>query len=149
MKQLNSIAVIRDTREKKYIWNFSDFPEITVTDNKLDTGDYSIAGYENEFVIERKHSITELYHNFASSDKTRMLDVIERLSKIKHAYYIIECSISDLYLPNRFSKVSPNYILSCILSLTLRGINVIWAGDKGEYIAGKLIQKYSKGISHI
>lgn len=46
------LTFIRDTREKKP-YGFGDY-EVSTVDRKLDTGDYTVEGHEDEFVVERK-----------------------------------------------------------------------------------------------
>ena len=47
-----SFTIIRDTREQKP-YEFKDYP-VSIRDQALPTGDYSVEGYETEFAIERK-----------------------------------------------------------------------------------------------
>ena len=76
--------VIRDTREQKNFWLFANYDEVVnVIDQKLDTGDYTIEGLEENLCIERKHSISELAKNIAEDRFEREL---ERMSKFYYSY---------------------------------------------------------------
>ena len=62
-KEKKTFTIIQDTREKKP-WTFSATGSVRdVKVVKLDTGDYSIEGMEDSFMIERKSSVDELFMN--------------------------------------------------------------------------------------
>ena len=68
-------TIIIDTREQQP-WVFEQY---VVANKKLDTGDYSIEGYENIFAIERKKSINEIANNII---EPRFKDVLTRLAQL-------------------------------------------------------------------
>ena len=79
MIDYNDFHIIIDTREQQP-WSF----EHHVTSNeKLDTGDYSVKGLEEILCIERKKSVSEIANNITEK---RFKDVIESLHYI---YYFI------------------------------------------------------------
>lgn len=82
-------SILIDTREQ-HPWNFEDFSTITC---KLDTGDYSLEGLENKLCIERKGCITEFASNLLDERFERELD---RMSKYKYRYILLEFSLEDL-----------------------------------------------------
>lgn len=82
--------VIIDTREQTPF----EF-EFKLTENsKLDTGDYSIKGFENEFALERK-SIGDAV-NSVLGERERFEREVERASKLKYFAIIIEGLPEDL-----------------------------------------------------
>ena len=90
MVDYNKFKVIIDTREQQP-WEF----ERTVAEHrKLDTGDYSIEGYENILCIERKKSVSEIANNITES---RFKDVIKRMNSYKYSFIILEFSLNDIY----------------------------------------------------
>ena len=78
---------------------------------KLDAGDYSILGHEDEISIERK-TLADLYGTIGRGHQ-RFRREHERLRKYRHACVIIEATWGEiLYSPPRHSKVSPGVALT-------------------------------------
>jgi len=90
------MQIIQDTREQIPL-NFSAFAEeidkIQVV--KLENGDYSLAGYENDIYIERKRSTGELSTNFGV-DKERFNNALARTKTAKWRYIICEFTLDDI-----------------------------------------------------
>jgi ERCC4-type nuclease len=126
-------TIIIDTREQiPWEFGFHDTAK-----QKLDTGDYSILGFENIIAIERKKSVSELATNLSEN---RFKDVLERLSKIKHPYMVFEFSLDEVYnfpvgsdIPKRMwdkLKISGNYIIKRLIEIQLQyNIQVIFCDD--------------------
>jgi len=126
-------TIIIDTREQ-IPWEFGYHNTAKM---KLDTGDYSIQGYEDTIAIERKKSVSELATNLSES---RFKDVLERLSKIKHPYMVFEFDIDEVYrfpvgsdIPKRLwdkLRISGNYIVKRLIEIQLEyNIQIIFCGD--------------------
>jgi ERCC4-type nuclease len=126
-------TIIVDTREQ-IPWEFELH---NIAKQKLDTGDYSILGFENIIAIERKKSVSELATNLSES---RFNDVLERLSKIKHPYLVFEFSLEEVYnfpvgsdIPKRLwdkLRISGNYIIKRLIEIQLKyNIQVIFCDD--------------------
>ena len=73
-------TIIIDTREQQP-WAFKHH---SVANRKLDTGDYSMEGFEDIFTIERKKSISEIANNIVES---RFSNALERLGRCKSVSY--------------------------------------------------------------
>lgn len=126
-------TIIVDTREQ-IPWEFG-YHE--TAKKKLDTGDYSIEGFENILAIERKKSVSEIATNLSES---RFKDVLLRLSKIKHPYMVFEFSLDDVYnfpvgsdIPKRMwdkLKISGNYIIKRLVEIQLEyNIQIVFCDD--------------------
>lgn len=126
-------TIIIDTREQ-IPWEFGYHD---TAKQKLDTGDYSIVGFENIIAIERKKSVSELATNLSES---RFKDVLERLSQIKHPYMVFEFDIDEVYsfpvgsdIPKKLwdkLRISGNYIIKRLIEIQLQyGIQVVFCGD--------------------
>ena len=89
MTKENDFTIIVDTREQQP-WAFEEY---VTAHKKLDTGDYSIEGLEDILTIERKKSVSEIANNITES---RFKDVIERLSKIKYSFILLEFNLEDI-----------------------------------------------------
>ena len=133
------MIILRDTREKS---NFGwDFP-CEVKDQKLDTGDYTIQGYEKYIVIERKCSPSEIAQNLGV-DYTRFEKELIRLKEFPLAYLICEFPLSSLLsfpkncnIPkSKLSKIRINgkYLTSCLASFENKyGVQVIYTSGREE-----------------
>jgi|LauGreDrversion4_2_1035121.scaffolds.fasta_scaffold00486_3 ERCC4-type nuclease len=129
----NNFKVIIDTREQQP-W---EFERIAYANRKLDTGDYSVEGYENLLCIERKKSVSEIANNVTEK---RFKDVIERMKQYKYSFLILEFDLEDIYrypvgsnVPKRMwnrLKITPGFIIKNLLELQLQhNIHVVFCGD--------------------
>lgn len=152
----NDFTIIVDTREQQP-WSFDQYAK---ANRKLDTGDYSVEGLENVLAIERKKSINEIANNIIES---RFKDVIDRLSKVKYAYILLEFDLENVLsypigssLPKHMwskVKISPSFIMKHILEWQMfHNIKVAFCGcpsnaeKMAEYIMNKVyyLEIYSK-----
>ena len=147
MIDFSNFHIIVDTREQ-HPWNF-DMMEKSVS--KLDTGDYSLKGMEEIFCIERKGSVSEFANNITEK---RFKDVVERLSKIPHAFLLFEFDLEDVLIypvgsnvPKRMwdkLRISPKFILKHINELQLlQNVKVLFCGNasNAEKMALALMRK--------
>lgn len=129
----NNFKVIIDTREQQP-W---EFDRVAYANRKLDTGDYSIEGYEHLLCVERKKSVSEIANNITEK---RFKDVIDRMKTYKYSYLILEFSLEDIYrypigsnVPKRMwdkLKITSGFILKNLLELQLKhNIHVLFCGD--------------------
>jgi ERCC4-type nuclease len=91
----NRFNVIRDTREQKDFWTFANYDIVdTVIDKKLDTGDYTIEGMEENLCIERKRNVSELAKNLFEDRFEREL---ERMKEFYYSFLILSFGLDDVY----------------------------------------------------
>lgn len=147
MIDFSNFEIIVDTREQQP-WEFRNM-EKTIA--KLDTGDYSLKGLEDIFCIERKGSISEFANNITEK---RFKDVVERLSKIPHAFLLFEFDLEDVLIypvgssvPRKMwskLRISPKFILKHINELQLlHNVKILFCGDasNAEKMATSLMRK--------
>ena len=91
---MTKLTLITDTREQLSL-DFSKFKNVDVIRKKLDTGDYSVSGYEDSLCIERK-AINDVVSTLISNHQ-RFLREMERTKTYKECYILIEHSPSILY----------------------------------------------------
>lgn len=126
-------TIIVDTREQ-IPWEFGYH---NTAKKKLDTGDYSIEGFEDILAIERKKSVSEIATNLSES---RFKDVLERLSKIKHPYMVFEFSFDEVYdfpvgsdIPKKLwskLRIGGNFIIKRLIEIQLEyNIQIVFCGD--------------------
>ena len=92
--------IIVDTREQKP-YRFDQF-EVTV--KALATGDYSLAGLENQVAIERKTK-NDAYSSIGRA-RARFERELERLARLRYAAIVIEASLTDFLQAPRFSGMN-------------------------------------------
>lgn len=140
-KKNNDFVILRDDREKsRYRWTFAGHRCVK---SRLDTGDYTVKGYEDVLTIERKRDVAEIHKNLSKQEWPRFKAELERMHDIKHAYILFEFSYEDVsrypfdlppfvrrkikvrggYLHNRIRKIEEEY-----------DIKVIFCGDKEQAI---------------
>ena len=147
-------TVIRDTREKSgQGWSYSPSTSCNGTlIQKLDTGDYSLLGYEKILTIERKGSITEFAGNIVQERFEREL---ERLMEFKYRFIILEFSVGKImsypqgsglppYLVKK-ARISGNFIMSKIVNYQMQyDIPIIIADQYGKEIASHIFKNVVK-----
>lgn len=145
MSKSTSFTIIQDTREKKP-WTFEATGSVDdVKVLKLDTGDYSIEGMENLFMVERKASVDEVFMNLGVQWK-RFQKEMERAKPYKYKYLVIEATMRDIFHGSRYSKMSGRFIIARLIYLQMKyGINVIFAGS-GMHVPGFIIQLMKAAI---
>lgn len=127
MKNTKKYTVFRDTREQQgWVWKSDDFCD-GMKDVTLATGDYTIKGYEDYLIVERKASVSELARNITEDRFEREM---ERLTLFPYPYIVLEFGFSDVMafpkgagLPPKVMKqikVTPNFILSRIAEYEIK-----------------------------
>jgi ERCC4-type nuclease len=151
MHKHEDFIIIVDTREQQP-WSFEHY---ATANRKLDTGDYSIEGLEDVLCIERKKSINEIANNITES---RFRDVVDRMSKFKYAFLLLEFDLSHVMhypvgsnLPKRLwekTKITPSFILKHLLELQIyHNIKVLFCGNVSN--AEKLAETILKKVHYI
>lgn len=149
----DKFTVIRDTREKpSHGWSYDPdaYCEGTII-QKLNIGDYSIAGLESYTCIERKESIDEFARNCI--DK-RWKSCMQRMATCKHSFLIFEFTWDDVMnypastkVPQRFRnqlRVPSKYIRKVIYTARHDyNIHVLACGNKynAEKAAYRILRK--------
>lgn len=144
--------VIKDTREQEGGggWIFSKTKNCTGhTIQTLKTGDYTIVGYENDFIIERKGALTEWAHNI---NEKRFERELERLEQFRWPFIILEFTLAQLLkwpldcgIPKNKIKdiqTSNYFILKKTNEFMLNyKTKIIFAGHQGKEVAASLMKR--------
>lgn len=97
-------TVIKDTREQDG-WIFSEFDKCSGMEVKtLNTGDYTLKGYEEVVCIERKGSTAEIAMNLGRK-KGPFEHEMERMKYFPFSFIICEFSMTELLAYPELSKV--------------------------------------------
>lgn len=137
---MTKLTPIRDTREhdnEGYYWTESEWCEGYVS-KKLDTGDYSLEGYEDRLCIERKRSTGEMAKNITEKRFDREL---ERMSEFEWAFFVCEFNFEDVLnfpinstIPqNKWGqlRVTSNFLLSRLTEYQIKyGVHILYCGSK-------------------
>lgn len=152
-------TVIIDTREQMP-WEFGFH---STSKQKLDTGDYSIAGFESIFTIERKRSVSEIANNITES---RFKDVLQRMGQIPHSFMLMEFDLEEIYqfpvgsdIPKKMwdkLRISGNYIMKYLVEAQLNyNIHILFCGDAENAertavsIMKRIYEKYGQKTNNI
>jgi|JI10StandDraft_1071094.scaffolds.fasta_scaffold99460_3 hypothetical protein len=144
------MKILYDTREHKgFEWSFGEYER---EERKLETGDYTLEGYENIICLERKKSPAELAMNIGVDFK-RFSKELEKMKKIEYSYIICEFSLADaLNFPlgsdipkSTLSKIKigGKFLVKTLSSYKDKyGIDVIYCGNRENAIE-KAIELFS------
>lgn len=146
------MLIIRDTLEKKNFWNYPEdgFCKGTVS-RSLDTGDYTLDGFEHLLCIERKGCISEFATNIFEERFDRE---IARMTTFKYKYIILEFDMLEIinypkslkvppYIKNKI-RVKGAQIFDKIQSYNEMGVHVILAGAYGADVAYRIMKRVYK-----
>lgn len=141
--------VIKDTREQLG-WEFNPGPSCDgMTIATLKTGDYSLEGFENKFVIERKGDLSEFSNNITQQ---RFHDELLRLEEFELPFIVLEFTMEDIYKfpqstqipPSKYKyiKITPQFIVKALLDIEVKHkTKIILAGKYGKEVASSLFKR--------
>lgn len=125
---------ICDTREQLPI----DLAPLKTITKKLDTGDYSVEGYESRICVERK-SLSDLV-GCVTHGRERFEKCIKRMQQFDCAAIFVESDWCQIDLKRYHGRTNPLSIYGSLMSWAGRDINIIFTGDRQR--AGVLIARY-------
>ena len=89
---------------------------LITTKGKFKDGDYSVQGFEDKFVIERKR-IGDFVSYITSEYATKTIKKLERMSKMDWAGLVVEEDENELYEPYLFSGITKEQVRNQIVSM--------------------------------
>lgn len=151
-QKAKTYEVIRDTREKKgHGWVFSKSTTCEgTTVRKLDTGDYTLVGYESILCVERKGSVKEFAMNLMEK---RFENELMRMISFPIPVVILEFDLEDIMRWPEGSgipkykwprmKVKAPFLLQRFWELQIKYPNVqfIFAGLYGKEATSSLFKR--------
>jgi len=130
------ITIITDSREQTPLI-FTNFPTVTAG---LPTGDYSIAGLEDDFCIERK-SLSDLYGSLTSG-RDRFMRELQRMRAYQFRRLLIIGSEYEIEQGSSRAKgINPKSILHSLHAIEARGVPVVFASSPAK--AAVLIERWA------
>lgn len=149
----SKFTAVVDTREKRDVLLFPEDKYCTGTKRKaLKTGDISIEGLEDIFVIERKRTTAEISMN---AFEDRFKRELERLQQFKYKFILCQFDANTILnfpkgsgIPPRFWDsvcVSGSYLLARIMYIQINyKIPVILAGTEGFKVAFAIMKQVAR-----
>ena len=114
--------LVQDSREKKPLFKSQPW----IIDVGLKSGDYSVKGFEDVIVVERK-SIADLLGTLGKG-RGRFERELNRLENHKWKGLLIEGMEKDIYQPNAFSGLHPNSLYHSLSAIETKwGLHVYYA----------------------
>lgn len=131
------MIVIVDTREQ-LPWKFPGF-EYQV--QALKSGDYSLAGYENQVSIERK-SLNDFIGTLTKG-RERFERELKRLESCRYKCVVVETDLAAIFNHEYNSAMTPKSVIGLVLRLMMDyNIPVFFASDRN--IAAKFAISFLK-----
>lgn len=134
------MIIIIDTREKDE-YTFSGI--ITIR-QKLDAGDYSVAGLEDRIAIERKN-IDDLVGTVIYQ-KERFHSELCALVRMDFAAMVVEASLTDIFEHRYKSGVHPASVIGAAVAIMVEyRIPIIFAGSRQAacHVTHKILERYA------
>jgi DNA excision repair protein ERCC-4 len=139
---LQDYKVIKDTREQDG-WVFSQYDKCSGMEiGTLNTGDYTLKGFEDVVCIERKACASEIAMNLGKK-KGAFNAEMERMKDFPFSFIICEFDMDDVLrypegsrVPRNLRakvKVTGKYLLKCLLEFQVwYDTKIIFAGNKNN-----------------
>jgi len=105
----------------------------------LKLGDYSIAGLEDECVVERK-DLPDLAHSL-TTDRSVFVSRLRRMAGYPHRLLVITTALSQVKSPYKFSAVDPNRITQSLIAV-LAGAGVPFLCTETHDLAEEVVASY-------
>lgn len=119
------MIIVIDDREKRP-WSF---PGVETEEARLETGDYSVKGFEDRFAIERK-SLNDLATS-VGSERDRFEAEIHRAQSFDNFAVIIEATPDQVRRREYYSGIHPNAVLGTCRKWPWKfdKLEFVWSGD--------------------
>lgn len=123
------MKIIIDTREQTP-YDFSSYPAESFT-GTLDTGDYSLAGFEDQIAVERKE-LSDII-SCLGSGRERFTRELERLRGYESAVLVIESPLQAIRAGKYRSSMQPEAAEQSLISIMQRyRLPVYFAQDRSD-----------------
>jgi len=134
------MIIVVDTREKDEY----TFGDVETRRQKLDAGDYSVAGLEDRVAIERKYLDdfvgTVIYH------KERFHNELCALARMDFAAIVVEASLPDILEHRYKSGVRPASVIGAAVAVIVEyRIPIIFCGNRqlACHMTQSILQRYA------
>jgi len=128
-------CIVVDSREQAPL----EFSRLPSRPGSLSTGDYSIAGLENDFAVERK-SVADLIGSLTSG-RERFSRELERMRSLNFCRLLIVGSEQDIAEGRYRSNASPTAIMHSLYAIESRGVPIVFSPTPAE--AAALVERWA------
>jgi ERCC4-type nuclease len=105
----------------------------------LKLGDYSIAGLEDQCVVERK-GLTDLIHSL-TTERSVFVNRFRLMSRYPHRLLVITAALSEVKSPQTYIGASPNRITQSLIA-ALAGLQVPFLCSETHELGEELVASY-------
>jgi ERCC4-type nuclease len=144
--QMDKIRIIQDSREQAP-YSFASFPDVACSVGALDTGDYSLAGFEDRIALERKR-LDDLI-GCLSKDRARFERELSRARNFEMFAVIIEDSLQSIISGRYHSQMKSAAVIQSIAAFSVRyRVPFLFCGNRagGELMVYSLLSKFTYEI---
>jgi ERCC4-type nuclease len=122
------MIILVDDREKKPY----NFPGVETEEARLETGDYTVKGFEDRFAVERK-SLNDLATS-VGNNRDRFEAEIRRAQDFDNFTVMIEASRDDAQAGAYYSQIHPNAVTGTVDKWPLKYgvLDFEWAGNREQ-----------------
>jgi ERCC4-type nuclease len=141
------MRILCDTREQKP-FSFGRYPGTIVERAALQTGDYSLGGFQDRVALERKE-LNDLIQCLMPPNRARFERELCRARSLEYFAVLVEGSMADVRDHRYTSRMTPHSVLQSIAAFSVRYRTAfIWCGSRAgaEYMAFSLLSKFAAEI---
>lgn len=142
----DGMIIVIDTRESDPLFHKGGKlkKDIPIVRSKLEYGDYSLLGFENGIVFERK-KIGDLF-GCLGKDRERFTKELEKLVEVERKYIVVEEKEEDIVQSYKYSQMHPNAVRQSIASIEMRyGIPFYYSRNRKQselWMVDRMIKYY-------
>ena len=128
--------LLQDTREQRPLFDGTHpVPRLTVVSAALPHGDYSIQGFEDRFMVERKQ-LSDFY-SYIGKERARTVVKMENFREIAAAGgfvgLVVEANEADILTGYIMSRVSPETARQALISFEVRyGLHLYYSRSRRD-----------------
>jgi ERCC4-type nuclease len=134
------MIIVIDTREKDEY----SFGDIVAIKQKLDAGDYSVAGLENRIAIERKN--LDDFVGTVIYQKERFHEELILLARLEFSAIVVEASLTDILEHRYKSGVRPMSVIGAVVAIMVEyRIPIIFCGNRqlACHLTNEILQRFA------
>ncbi len=140
------LRIVQDSREQAP-YSFANFPDVICEVGALDTGDYSLVGFEDRISLERKR-LDDLVACL-SSNRERFERELARARNFEMFAVVCEFPLQDIILGRYRSQMKSTAVIQSICAFSVRyHCGFLFCGSRagGELMTYSLLSKFAYEI---
>lgn len=109
------LIIVGDSNEKAHGQPLKFSPSVALTFGTLSVGDYSLKGFEDKIVVERKRLLDLL--NCLGGDRERFIKCLEKMRHYERKWIVCQFEQAELTLSNTYTGMNPNAVYQSVASI--------------------------------